>query len=105
MLDGHGNPQLALFTANGLRLSPQGYALWQQGIDAQLTRMRLQTLPRPPPSPPLLSHCFAMCREHHERFGPTQGRQIELAVFGETGARARLFPTRRTRFLATRART
>ena len=59
MLDGHGNPQLALFTANGLRLSPQGYALWQQGIDAQLTRMRLQTLPRPPPSPPLLSHCFA----------------------------------------------
>ena len=53
MLNECGNPQLTLFTANGLRLSPQGYAHWQQKIDAQLTLMRLQTLPPAPTGPAL----------------------------------------------------
>ncbi len=45
MLDGRGIPQPALFAADGLHLSPQGYALWQQEVDAQLVRMHLQALP------------------------------------------------------------
>ncbi|OGX90281.1 GDSL-type esterase/lipase family protein [Hymenobacter coccineus] len=51
MLDGRGNPQPALYAADGLHLSPLGYALWQQEIDAQLTHMRLQNLPSAPDRP------------------------------------------------------
>lgn len=39
MLDERGNPQRAFFEADGLHLSPKGYALWQQEIGAQLDRM------------------------------------------------------------------
>jgi lysophospholipase L1-like esterase len=39
MLDGQGNPQQALFEADGLHLSPAGYAVWQRSISEQLTRM------------------------------------------------------------------
>jgi lysophospholipase L1-like esterase len=39
MLDGRGQPQRALFEADGLHLSAQGYAVWQQEIGAQLARM------------------------------------------------------------------
>lgn len=39
MLDERGNPQPALYAADGLHLSPKGYALWQQEIAAQLVRM------------------------------------------------------------------
>jgi lysophospholipase L1-like esterase len=41
MLDEQGNPRRALFEADGLHLSPAGYALWQQAIAAQLARMGL----------------------------------------------------------------
>lgn len=39
MLDGRGQPQPALFEADGLHLSPLGYALWQQEIGPELGRM------------------------------------------------------------------
>lgn len=42
MLDGQGQPQPALFEADGLHLSALGYALWRQEIDAQLTSMLAQ---------------------------------------------------------------
>jgi lysophospholipase L1-like esterase len=41
MLDGQGNPQRALYEADGLHLSPAGYALWQQAIGQQLGQMGL----------------------------------------------------------------
>jgi lysophospholipase L1-like esterase len=41
MLDGQGQPNRALFGADGLHLSPTGYALWRQEISAQLVRMGL----------------------------------------------------------------
>ncbi len=43
MLDGQGNPQRALYEADGLHLSPAGYALWQQAIGQQLGQMGLLT--------------------------------------------------------------
>jgi lysophospholipase L1-like esterase len=43
MLDGQGNPQRALYEADGLHLSPAGYALWQQAIGQQLGLMGLPT--------------------------------------------------------------
>lgn len=43
MLDGQGNPQRALYEADGLHLSPAGYALWQQAIGQQLGTMGLLT--------------------------------------------------------------
>ncbi|GAB3639103.1 SGNH/GDSL hydrolase family protein [Hymenobacter arcticus] len=43
MLDGQGNPQRALYAADGLHLSPAGYALWQQAIGQQLGTMGLLT--------------------------------------------------------------
>lgn len=39
MVDGRGQPQPALFEADGLHLSPQGYAVWQAEIGAMLTRL------------------------------------------------------------------
>lgn len=36
MLDAQGNPRRALFEADGLHLSPAGYAVWQQAIGAHL---------------------------------------------------------------------
>ncbi|WP_210513729.1 GDSL-type esterase/lipase family protein [Hymenobacter terricola] len=39
MLDGRDQPPLALFEADGLHLSPQGYAVWQREIGAQLDRL------------------------------------------------------------------
>lgn len=41
MLDGQGQPDRVLFEADGLHLSPAGYALWQREIGAQLVRMGL----------------------------------------------------------------
>ena len=43
MLDGQGNPQRALYEADGLHLSPAGYTLWQQAIGQQLSQMELLT--------------------------------------------------------------
>jgi len=37
MVDGRGYPRPALFEADGLHLSPEGYAVWQAEIGAQLT--------------------------------------------------------------------
>ena len=42
MLDGHGNPQPALFEADGLHLSPMGYALWQRQLTTELARVQLK---------------------------------------------------------------
>jgi lysophospholipase L1-like esterase len=39
MLDNRGQPLAALFEADGLHLSPQGYVVWQREIASQLTRM------------------------------------------------------------------
>ncbi|MBC8083345.1 MAG: GDSL family lipase [Hymenobacter sp.] len=39
MLDERGRPQPTFFEADGLHLSPKGYALWQHEIGAQLDRM------------------------------------------------------------------
>jgi lysophospholipase L1-like esterase len=39
MVDGRGQPRPALFEADGLHLSPAGYAVWQAEVDAQLTRL------------------------------------------------------------------
>ena len=41
MLDGQGQPNRALFEADGLHLSPAGYDLWRREIGAQLLRMGL----------------------------------------------------------------
>ena len=41
MLDERGNPRPTHFEADGLHLSPEGYAVWQQEISAQLDRMLL----------------------------------------------------------------
>jgi lysophospholipase L1-like esterase len=41
MLDGQGQPQPALYDADGLHLSPAGYALWRQAIGWQLGQMGL----------------------------------------------------------------
>jgi lysophospholipase L1-like esterase len=41
LLDGQGQPNRALYEADGLHLSPAGYALWQREIAAQLLRMGL----------------------------------------------------------------
>jgi lysophospholipase L1-like esterase len=41
MLDGQGNPRRVLFEADGLHLSPAGYAVWHQAIDAHLLQMGL----------------------------------------------------------------
>jgi lysophospholipase L1-like esterase len=41
MLDVHGQPQRALYEADGLHLSPIGYARWQQAIGEQLRLMGL----------------------------------------------------------------
>lgn len=41
LLDGQGNPDGALYEADGLHLSPAGYALWQRELSAQLARMGL----------------------------------------------------------------
>lgn len=41
MLDGQGQPQRVLYEADGLHLSPAGYALWQQAIGQQLGQMGL----------------------------------------------------------------
>lgn len=45
MIDERGQPQPALFEADGLHLSPQGYALWQREIGAQLDCMLFQHEP------------------------------------------------------------
>jgi lysophospholipase L1-like esterase len=42
MVDARGNPESTLFEADGLHLSPKGYALWQQEIGAQLAQMLLK---------------------------------------------------------------
>jgi lysophospholipase L1-like esterase len=39
MLDAQGNPQVDLFSGDGLHLSPAGYVLWQREIEAQIDRM------------------------------------------------------------------
>jgi lysophospholipase L1-like esterase len=39
MLDGNGQPQRGFFEADGLHLSPAGYAVWQQEIGPQLAHM------------------------------------------------------------------
>ncbi|HEX8425264.1 GDSL-type esterase/lipase family protein [Hymenobacter sp.] len=39
MLDERGNPQPTYFEADGLHLSPEGYAVWQQEISTQLDSM------------------------------------------------------------------
>jgi lysophospholipase L1-like esterase len=39
MVDGQGDPRRNLFEADGLHLSPAGYAVWQQAISEHLTRM------------------------------------------------------------------
>jgi len=43
MLDGAGLPQRALYEADGLHLSPAGYAQWQPAIAQQLRQMGLPT--------------------------------------------------------------
>ena len=42
MINEQGQPQPALFEADGLHLSPQGYALWQKKISEQLDQMFLK---------------------------------------------------------------
>lgn len=42
MLDAHGLPRPALYAADGLHLSPQGYALWQHEIGAWLDQLPAQ---------------------------------------------------------------
>jgi esterase/lipase superfamily enzyme len=37
-------------------------------------------------------------REYHKWFSPSLGRDMELLVFGHTGARVLVFPTREGRF-------
>lgn len=39
MVDGRGQPRPALFEADGLHLSPAGYAIWQAEIGAVLARL------------------------------------------------------------------
>ncbi|MBO2010506.1 GDSL-type esterase/lipase family protein [Hymenobacter negativus] len=39
MVDGRGYPRPALFEADGLHLSPEGYAVWQQKIGAALMHL------------------------------------------------------------------
>ena len=46
MLDGRDSPPLALFEADGLHLSPAGYAVWQRALGPELDRLF------PPPSRP-----------------------------------------------------
>ncbi|MFD1874789.1 GDSL-type esterase/lipase family protein [Hymenobacter bucti] len=41
MLDGQGKPQPTLYEADGLHLSPAGYARWRQAIGWQLSQMGL----------------------------------------------------------------
>jgi lysophospholipase L1-like esterase len=41
MLDGAGLPQRTLYEADGLHLSPAGYALWQPAIAQQISQMSL----------------------------------------------------------------